>query len=106
MKAHESHTQAAQMCRAEGWAAGDVLIGRDHPDDPDRYAIRLTAVGMHQVLAVRLSDFRYGRWHARPDRYEAIFGVLAKRQWRKATAAEAAEVENPRATPFDAAEGV
>lgn len=48
-----STLSSADLCRANGWAAGTILEG-DEGYGPER--IRITAIGENEILAVRADD--------------------------------------------------
>jgi hypothetical protein len=83
-------TLAAQACRANGWSAGDIVIGGyDRADDVA--AFEISAIGKERILVVRLADRRGGRWFACRDKYETTVGTFT-REIRLATPDEAAAI--------------
>jgi len=58
----------ADLCRANGWGAGTVLIG-EQGYGPDE--IRITAIGERSILAISKSSSREESW------------TLHHRDWRK-----------------------
>ena len=73
VKTKDSDLSSAEICRANGWRRGTILVGKEGRST-DR--VRITAVGDDCVLAVMIDE---------PRDFEGDFDITA-REWKRADA--------------------